>query len=74
MPTSVESKVTAAAKLHAAPITIMPSTPRLSTPERSATSSPSAAMSSGVEAVTMVRRMASKAVMRAPSFATSRKR
>ena len=36
----VELKVTAAAKLQAAPIAIMPSTPRLSTPERSATSSP----------------------------------
>ena len=40
--------------------------PRLRTPERSATSSPIAAISSGVEAVTMVRRMASKVVTCAP--------
>jgi hypothetical protein len=52
-------KLTAAAKLQAAPIAIMPSTPRLRTPERSVTSSPMAAMRSGVDAVMMVRRMAS---------------
>src|SRR5260221_10830164 len=40
-----------------APTAIIPSTPRLSTPDRSATSSPSAAISSGIDAVTMVRRM-----------------
>ena len=47
-----------------APITIMPSTPRLSTPERSTTSSPTAAMSSGVDAVAMVSRIASSMPMR----------
>ena len=47
------------AKPQTAPITIMPSTPRLSTPERSTTSSPSAAISSGVAAVAMVSRMLS---------------
>ena len=62
-PRSVELNVTAAAKLQAAPIAIMPSTPRFSTPERSVTSSPKAAISSGVDAVTMVSRMASKVVI-----------
>src|SRR3546814_18039039 len=38
---------------------IMPSTPRLSTPARSVTSSPSAAMPSGVAGVMTVRRIAS---------------
>src|SRR5262247_3791206 len=40
-----------AAKAANAPVTIMPSTPRLSTPARSATSSPVAASTSGVAAI-----------------------
>src|SRR3712207_7810452 len=48
----------------------MPSTPRLSTPDRSVTSSPMAAIRSGVEAVMMVRRMASNVVTGALSFST----
>ena len=44
----------AAPKPATAPIAIMPSTPRLRTPERSTTSSPMAASSKGVEAVMMV--------------------
>ena len=47
-----------AAKPVTAPASIMPSTPRLSTPERSATSSPSEARRSGVAAVITVRMMA----------------
>src|SRR5271170_6670365 len=43
---------------------IMPSTPRLSTPERSATSSPAAARRSGVEAAITDSMMASNSVMR----------
>ena len=46
-------------KPQAAPTIIMPSTPRLSTPERSVTSSPVAASSSGVEAASTARMMAS---------------
>src|SRR5207237_7878856 len=46
-------------KPQAAPTIIMPSTPRLSTPERSLTSSPVAAMSSGVDAASTARMMAS---------------
>ncbi len=45
------------AKAVTAPISIMPSTPRLSTPDFSATSSPRAARSSGVAAPMMVIRM-----------------
>ena len=44
---------------QAAPTAIMPSSPRLSTPARSTTSSPSAAISSGVAAVMTVMRTAS---------------
>src|SRR5882672_9894803 len=43
---------------------IMPSTPRLSTPERSTTSSPAAASSRGVEAAITDRIMASSSPMR----------
>jgi hypothetical protein len=50
----------AAAKPQDAPMTIIPSTPRLSTPERSTTSSPMAAMSSGVDAAITVSRIASR--------------
>src|SRR5215468_4658064 len=46
-----------AAKAANAPITIMPSTPRLSTPARSATSSPVAASTSGVAAISTLTRM-----------------
>src|ERR1700745_848759 len=46
-------------KPQAAPTIIMPSTPRLSTPERSVTSSPVAAIRSGVEAASTDRMMAS---------------
>jgi hypothetical protein len=65
-PTIVESKATAPAKPHTAPMAIMPSTPRLRTPARSATSSPRAATRSGVEAATMVSRIASKVVTAVP--------
>src|SRR5712675_3474153 len=46
-------------KPQAAPTIIMPSTPRLSTPARSVTSSPVAASSSGVAAASTARMMAS---------------
>src|SRR6266700_3636415 len=46
-------------KPQAAPTIIMPSTPRLSTPERSVTSSPVAAIRSGVDAARTDRTMAS---------------
>src|ERR1700759_2682910 len=46
-------------KPQAAPTIIMPSTPRLSTPERSVTSSPVAAIRSGVDAASTDRMMAS---------------
>ena len=49
-PTMIEPVSQAPPKPQAAPTIIMPSTPRLSTPARSATSSPVAASSSGVEA------------------------
>ena len=42
------------AKPVTAPISIIPSTPRFSTPDFSTTSSPSAARSSGVDAATTV--------------------
>ena len=44
---------------QAAPTIIMPSTPRLRTPERSATSSPVAAINSGVDAASTERMIAS---------------
>src|ERR1700753_1959327 len=46
-------------KPQAAPTIIMPSTPRLSTPERSVTSSPGAAIKSAVEATSTERMIAS---------------
>src|SRR5262245_4057 len=46
-------------KPQAAPTIIMPSTPRLSTPERSVTSSPVAAIRSGVDAASTDRMIAS---------------
>ncbi len=58
-PSQGEPVVRATPKPVTAPMTIMPSTPRLSTPERSTTSSPIAAISSGVAAVAMVMRMSS---------------
>ena len=50
VPTKVDPVSSAPAKAQTAPMIIMPSTPRLSTPARSTTSSPDAASSSGVEA------------------------
>src|SRR5713226_8386113 len=47
---------------------IIPSTPRLSTPARSATSSPAAASSSGVEAASTARMMASASPMGCPAM------
>src|SRR3981081_4010392 len=44
---------------QAAPTIIMPSTPRLSTPARSVTSSPVAAISNGVDAASTARMIAS---------------
>src|SRR5690242_17456573 len=62
-PSQGEPVESATPKPVTAPITIMPSTPRLSTPERSTTSSPIAAISSGVAAVAIVSRMASSMPM-----------
>ena len=58
-PMMVEPVSQAPPKPQAAPTIIMPSTPRLSTPARSVTSSPVAAISSGVEAASTARMMAS---------------
>src|SRR5215510_8769300 len=58
-PTKIEPVSQAPAKPQAAPIIIMPSTPRLRTPERSVTSSPVAAIRSGVDAASTDRMMAS---------------
>src|SRR6516165_4926364 len=58
-PTKIEPVSHAPPKPHAAPTIIMPSTPRLRTPERSVTSSPVAAISSGVDAASTDRMMAS---------------
>src|SRR5471032_3562281 len=58
-PTIIEPESHAPANPHAAPTIIMPSTPRLSTPARSVTSSPVAASNSGVEAASTERMMAS---------------
>src|SRR5690606_654914 len=58
-PSHGEPVVCATAKPVTAPMIIMPSTPRLSTPERSTTSSPMAAIRSGVAAVAMVMKTAS---------------
>src|ERR1700752_4571313 len=68
MPASAPMKVEPVrwepANPQAAPMIIMPSTPRLSTPERSVTSSPTAASSNGVEAAITERMMASAKPMR----------
>ena len=69
IPAAADPVVYAAAKPDTAPITIIPSTPRLSTPERSTTSSPTAASSSGVDAVMIVSRTASSAVIPIASVA-----
>ena len=58
-PIRIEPVSHAPPKPQAAPTIIMPSTPRLSTPERSVTSSPVAAISSGVDAASTDRMMAS---------------
>src|ERR1700744_3305748 len=58
-PMMIEPVSQAPAKTQAAPMIIMPSTPRLSTPERSVTSSPVAAINSGVDAASTDRMMAS---------------
>src|SRR3954470_20416397 len=58
-PTKIEPVSHAPPKPQAAPTIIMPSTPRLSTPERSVTSSPLAAIRSGVDAASTARMMAS---------------
>src|SRR4029077_5787768 len=58
-PMMIEPVSHAPPKPHAAPTIIMPSTPRLSTPERSVTSSPVAAINSGVDAASTDRMMAS---------------
>src|SRR6266404_3907217 len=67
-PIKVELVSQAPAKPQAAPMIIMPSTPRLSTPERSTTSSPAAASSSGVEAAITDRMMASSSPIRGLSI------
>src|ERR1700689_1677404 len=54
-PTAIEPDIQAPAKPQAAPTIIIPSTPRLSTPERSTMSSPDDANKSGVEAVMTVK-------------------
>src|SRR3954470_3971945 len=58
-PMMTEPVTSAPPNPQAAPMIIMPSTPRLSTPARSATSSPVAAINSGVEAARTDRMMAS---------------
>ncbi len=58
-PMKIEPVSQAPPKPQAAPTIIMPSTPRLSTPERSVTSSPVAAIRSGVDAASTDRMMAS---------------
>src|SRR3984957_1918181 len=58
-PRMIEPVNQAPPKPHAAPTIIMPSTPRLSTPERSVTSSPVAAINSGVDAASTERMMGS---------------
>jgi hypothetical protein len=58
-PTMIEPVSQAPPNPQAAPTIIMPSTPRLSTPARSVTSSPVAAISSGVDAASTERMMAS---------------
>src|ERR1700744_2578483 len=58
-PMMIEPVSHAPAKPRGAPMIIMPTTPRLSTPERSVTSSPVAAINSGVDAASTDRMMAS---------------
>src|SRR5882724_10492035 len=58
-PRKIEPVSQAPPKPHAAPTIIMPSTPRLITPERSVTSSPVAAIRSGVDAASTDRMIAS---------------
>jgi hypothetical protein len=58
-PMKIEPDSHAPPKPQAAPTIIMPSTPRLRTPERSVTSSPVAAISRGVDAASTDRMMAS---------------
>src|SRR3979409_607359 len=58
-PMKVEPDRNAPPNPQAAPTSIMPSTPRLSTPARSVTSSPVAAINSGVEAASTARMIAS---------------
>src|SRR3954470_21426492 len=58
-PMMTEPDSQAPPKPQAAPTIIMPSTPRLSTPARSVTSSPMPASSSGVDAASTDRMMAS---------------
>src|SRR4051812_34144515 len=58
-PTTSDPEISAPPKPQAAPTIIMPSTPRLSTPARSVTSSPMPASSSGVDAASTDRMMAS---------------
>src|SRR5580692_7772156 len=58
-PKMVEPVSQAPPNPQAAPTIIMPSTPRLSTPERSVTNSPVAASNSGVDAASTERMMAS---------------
>ena len=60
-PSTPEPVETATAKAEIAPRIIMPSTPRLRTPDFSTTSSPRAAKSSGVAAPITVRKMSAKA-------------
>src|SRR6202140_484571 len=63
-PRMVDPVSQAPPKPQAAPTIIMPSTPRLSTPARSVTSSPVAASNSGVEAASTERMMASSSPTR----------
>src|SRR3984957_2501592 len=58
-PIMVEPVSQAPPNPQAAPTIIMPSTPRLSTPERSVTSSPVAAINNGVDAASTDRMIAS---------------
>src|SRR5258708_26671425 len=58
-PMKIEPVSHAPPKPQAAPTIIMPSTPRLRTPERSVTSSPVAAIRSGVDAASTDRMIAS---------------
>src|SRR3954447_21684179 len=67
-PMKMEPVSHAPAKPDAAPMIIMPSTPRLSTPARSVTSSPVAAIKSGVEAARIERTMASSSPIGGPSL------